>query len=223
MCSYLLGILYEDEGLLAINKPSGLAVHGGSGIGAGVIEALRPQYQQPIELVHRLDRATSGVLLIAKKRAVLKQLQAQLKARTIKKIYLGLVQHVWQKKQHRIDALLKHNSRLTVVDARGKAALSYFRPIQNYAHESYPASLVEIEIQTGRMHQIRAHAQYAGHPLAGDQKYGDWSFNRQLQKLGLKRLFLHAHQLTFSNPSSNQPLTITANLPEELTAFLQRL
>lgn len=214
-------VLYEDKGLLAINKPSGLAVHGGSGIDVGVIEALRDMYNTPVELVHRIDRGTSGVLLIAKKRSVLKNLHEQLVQHQMEKRYTALVKGTWSKKRHTIDAPLYQNSRCTVVDAKGKNALSHFQPLKNFEH--IDAALVEVLIETGRMHQIRVHAQYAGHPLAGDDKYGNREFDRKLHAQGLKRLFLHAHQLTFTNPSTDAIQTIKAPLSVELEAFLARL
>lgn len=214
-------ILYEDKGLLAINKPSGLAVHGGSGIDIGVIEAFRDIYQVPVELAHRIDRATSGVLLIAKKRSVLKNLHRQLVERQMEKRYTALVKGIWSKKRHTIDTPLYQNSYCTVVDAKGKQACSHFQPMKNF--NTVDASLVEVLIETGRMHQIRVHAQYAGHPLAGDSKYGDKEFDRQLYALGLKRLFLHAKQLTFTNPTTDEIQTIKAPLSVELQDFLQQL
>ena len=214
-------ILYEDKGLLVINKPSGLAVHGGSGIDVGVIEALRDMFNTPVELVHRIDRATSGVLLIAKKRSVLKNLHEQLVQHHMEKRYTALVKGKWSKKRHSIDAPLYQNSRCTVVDAKGKEALSHFQPIKNF--DSIDASLVEVLIETGRMHQIRVHAQYVGHPLACDDKYGDREFDRKLHAQGLRRLFLHAHQLTFTNPSTGEIQTVKAPLSAELEVFLATL
>uniref|UniRef100_UPI0034E050D6 RluA family pseudouridine synthase n=1 Tax=Candidatus Thiodubiliella endoseptemdiera TaxID=2738886 RepID=UPI0034E050D6 len=214
-------ILYEDKGLLILNKPSGLAVHGGSGIDIGVIEALRDMSNTPLELVHRIDRATSGVLLIAKKRSVLKNLHEQLVNRHMEKRYTALVKGTWSKKRHTIDAPLYQNSRCTIVDAKGKEAVSHFQPLKNF--DSIDASLVEVLIETGRMHQIRVHAQYAGHPLAGDDKYGDRDFDRKVHSQGLKRLFLHAQQLTFTNPTTDTIQTVKAPLSPELTAFLATL
>ncbi|OIR24994.1 Ribosomal large subunit pseudouridine synthase C [Bathymodiolus thermophilus thioautotrophic gill symbiont] len=214
-------VLYEDKGLLIINKPSGLAVHGGSGIDVGVIEALRDMYNTPVELVHRIDRATSGVLLIAKKRSVLKNLHEQLVQHQMEKRYTALVKGTWSKKRHTIDAPLYQNSRCTVVDVKGKEALSHFQPLKNF--DRIDAALVEVLIETGRMHQIRVHAQYAGHPLAGDDKYGDREFDRKLHAQGLRRLFLHAHQLTFTNPSTEEIQTVKAPLSAELKAFLATL
>ncbi len=216
-------VLYEDKGLLVINKPAGLAVHSGSGVNVGVIEALREMYTTPVELVHRLDRATSGVLLIAKKRSVLKDLHEQLTQHQMEKRYTALVKGVWSKKRHTIDAPLHQNSRCTVVDAKGKQAISHFQPLKNFAQDDFEASLVEVLIETGRTHQIRAHAQYAGHELAGDDKYSDREFNRQVKFKGLGRLFLHAHQLTFTNPTTGEIQTIKAPLSDELVEFLAKL
>lgn len=214
-------ILYEDKGFLAINKPSGLAVHGDNGIDVGVIEALRTLYQTPIELVHRIDKATSGVLLIAKKRSILKNLHEQFTQHHIKKHYMALVKGTWSKKRHSIDVPLHRNSRYSVVDVKGKKALSHFQPIKNF--QSIDASLVEVTIETGRNHQIRVHGQYVGHPLACDDKYGDREFNRELHAQGLRRLFLHAHQLKLTNPSTDEIQTIKAPLPVELSEFLQKI
>lgn len=214
-------ILYEDKGLLIINKPSGLAVHSGSGVNVSVIEVLRDIYQEPVELVHRLDRATSGVLLIAKKRSVLKNLHQQLTQHHIEKRYTALVKGRWSKKRHSIDAPLYQNSRYSVVDAKGKQAISHFQPLKNFS--SIDASLVEVLIETGRRHQIRVHAQHAGHPLAADDKYGDREFDKWVKSKGLKRLFLHAHQLTFTNPLTAEIQTVKAPLSAELTKFLAQL
>ncbi len=216
-------ILYEDKGLLIINKPSGLAVHSGSGVSVGVIEALREIYKEPVELVHRLDRATSGILLIAKKRSVLKNLHEQLNQHQMEKRYTALVKGTWSKKRHTIDAPLYQNSRYTVVDAKGKEAISHFQPLKNFHQKDFEASLVEVLIETGRTHQIRAHAKHANHPIAGDDKYGDSLFDQQIKDKGLKRLFLHAHQLTFTNPSSGDIQKVQAPLAQDLQDFLKRL
>jgi len=215
--------LYEDKGLLIINKPSGLAVHSGSGVTIGVIEALRSMYKDPVELVHRLDRATSGVLLIAKKRSVLKNLHEQLNKHQMEKRYTALVKGTWSKKRHTIDAPLYQNSRYTVVDVKGKEAISHFHPLKNFHQQGFEASLVEVLIETGRTHQIRAHAKYANHPIAGDDKYGDPSFDRKIKDKGLKRLFLHAHQLTFTNPLTNEIQKVKAPLTQDLQDFLDQL
>ncbi len=216
-------ILYEDKGLLILNKPSGLAVHSGSGVIVGAIEALRAIYKEPIELVHRLDRATSGVLLIAKKRTVLKNLHEQLNQHHMEKRYTALVRGIWSKKQHTIDAPLYQNSRYTVVNTQGRQAISHFQPLKNFHQDGFKASLVEVLIETGRTHQIRTHAKYANHPIAGDDKYGDTGFNEQVKERGLKRLFLHAHQLVFTNPLTKDIQKIRAPLSKELQTFLQQL
>ncbi|TEU21841.1 MAG: RluA family pseudouridine synthase [Gammaproteobacteria bacterium] len=216
-------VLYEDKGLLIINKPSGLAVHSGSGVTIGVIEALRSMYKDPVELVHRLDRATSGILLIAKKRSVLKNLHEQLNQHQMEKRYTALVKGTWSKKRHTIDAPLYQNSRYTVVDSKGKEAISHFQPLKNFHQEDFEASLVEVLIETGRTHQIRAHAKHASHPIAGDDKYGDANFDRQIKGKGLKRLFLHAHQLTFTNPLTNEIQKVQAPLTQDLQDFLNQL
>ncbi len=216
-------VLYEDKGLLIINKPSGLAVHSGSGVTIGVIEALRSMYKDPVELVHRLDRSTSGILLIAKKRSVLKSLHEQLNQHQIEKRYTALVKGTWSKKRHTIDAPLYQNSRYTVVDARGKESISHFQPLKNFHSKDFEASLVEVLIETGRTHQIRAHAKHANHPIAGDDKYGDLNFDQQVKSKGLKRLFLHAHQLTFTNPLTEEIQKIQAPLTQDLKDFLKQL
>ena len=216
-------ILYEDKGLLIINKPSGLAVHSGSGVDVGVIEALRSMYKEPVELVHRLDRSTSGVLLIAKKRNVLKNLHEQLNNHEMEKRYTALVKGVWSKKRHTVDAPLYQNSRYVVVDTKGKHSISHFQPLKNYTNGDFKASLVEVLIETGRTHQIRVHAKHAGHAIAGDDKYGDKEFDRQVKFKGLKRLFLHAHQLTFTNPTTGEIQKVHAPLSSELQVFLDTL
>ena len=217
-------IIYEDSGLVAINKPSGLAVHSGSGVNVGVIEAFRCIYKKPIELVHRLDRATSGVLLLAKKRSVLKNLHAQLNKRQVEKHYVALVNGAWAKKTHTIDMPLFNNLRQTIIsDIKGKKAISHFRPVKNFHNDNFSASLVEITIKTGRTHQIRAHAKYAGHSIAGDAKYGDKVFDNIMRSYGLERLFLHAEQLIFTNPETNKIQKIKATLSKELTDFLNSL
>jgi len=216
-------VLYEDKGLLIINKPSGLAVHSGSGVTIGVIEALRSMYKDPVELVHRLDRATSGILLIAKKRSVLKNLHEQLAQHQMEKRYTALVKGTWSKKRHTIDAPLYQNSRYTVVDAKGKEAISHFQPLKNFHQQDFEASLVEVLIETGRTHQIRAHAKHAGHPIAGDDKYGDPRFDAEIKTKGLKRLFLHAHQLIFTNPLTNEIQKVQAPLTQDLQDFLKQL
>jgi 23S rRNA pseudouridine955/2504/2580 synthase len=219
-------ILYEDKSLLVINKPSGVAVHGGSGISHGVIEALRAKRPDAhyLELVHRLDRDTSGCLLIAKKRSALRNLHEQLRHHQIDKIYQALLKGNWGNKQQVIDAPLRKNvmksgERMVKVSTDGKPARSIFKPLQ--CREN--ASLVQIRLETGRTHQIRVHAAYSGHPIAGDEKYGDDEFNQQMKKQGLRRLFLHAFSLTFTLPDSGKSMKVEAPLDEPLLSVLKIL
>ncbi len=219
-------IIYEDERLLVLDKPSGMAVHGGSGLNYGIIEglrALRPQAPY-LELVHRLDRETSGCLMIAKKRSELRTLHELLRSGGVQKRYLLLAAGDWSRGPWQVDTALKKNQlsggeRIVRVDPDGKAALTRFRCL-----ETYPgASLVEADLETGRTHQIRVHAAYAGHPLAGDEKYGDPAFNRRMGELGLKRLFLHAHYLAFRDVERDRNLEFSAPLGAELRAVIQQL
>lgn len=222
-------ILHEDERLLVINKPAGLAVHGGSGLSFGVIEALRaarPDESDSLELVHRLDRDTSGVLLVARKPAVLRMLHAGLReGEGFEKRYLVLVRGSWQLGKKRIDAPLRTDLRVggerTVkVMAGGKEATSDFRPVQAFGRI---ASLLEVSILTGRTHQIRVHAAYAGHPVAGDPKYGDQEFNEQMRAFGLERMFLHASSLSFTWPDRGTEFSVNAPLPSELARVIDQL
>ena len=216
-------ILFEDKGLLIINKPHGMAVHGGSGVTIGIIEALKSQYKEPIELAHRLDRATSGCLILAKKRSVLKALHEQLFNHQLEKRYIALVKNSWSKKRHTVDAPIYQNSRNSVIDSKGKESLSHFHPLKNFQIDDYSASLVDVVIETGRTHQIRVHAKYAEHPLAQDNKYGDPNFDKLMKKKGLNRLFLHAKAITFTNPMTNEIQKISAPLPDDLEKFLAKL
>jgi 23S rRNA pseudouridine955/2504/2580 synthase len=219
-------ILFEDEGLLIINKPSGLAVHGGSGISLGAIEALRAERPEArfLELVHRLDRDTSGCLMLAKKRAVLLELQAAMQRNQIEKRYQALVKGQWPKGKATINAPLKKNQlssgeRIVRVDAEGKPSVTHFKIAQRYKD----ASLLHIRLETGRTHQIRVHCQFSGQPIAGDPKYGDVHFNESLRDVGLKRLFLHASSLRFRHPLSGDWVDIEAPLSKELAAVLSNL
>ena len=216
-------ILFEDKGLLIINKPHGMAVHGGSGVTIGIIEALKSQYKEPIELVHRLDRATSGCLILAKKRTVLKALHEQLFNHQLEKRYIALVKNSWSKKRHTVDAPIYQNSRNSVIDLKGKESLSHFHPLKNFQIDDFSASLVDVVIETGRTHQIRVHAKYAEHPLAQDNKYGDPNFDKLMKKKGLNRLFLHAKAITFTNPMTNEIQKVSAPLPDDLEKFLAKL
>lgn len=210
-------IIHEDAGLLVLNKPAGLAVHGGSGISYGVIEAFRAlRSNEPgLELIHRLDRETSGLLLIAKRRAVLRHIQELLRTGAVAKRYLALVRGSWAEKFRRVDAPLIKNhlqsgERIVRVDSTGKAAVTEFRVIARHPE----ASLVEAHPLTGRTHQIRVHAAHCGHPLAGDDKYGDADFNHRARSWGLRRLFLHAHSLRFEY--DGQELIFEAPLDPDL-------
>ena len=219
-------ILYEDDVLMVMNKPAGLAVHGGSGLQFGLIEslrALRPDAKQ-MELVHRLDRETSGCILIAKRRSALRSLHEQLRNKTMDKQYLALVRGQWQKHVKLIAApllknTLKSGERVVRVDAEGKPSETRFRIVEKYAQ----CTLVEASPITGRTHQIRVHALHAGHPIACDPKYGDAEFDQSMQTLGLSRLFLHAHQLTFSHPQTGKAVTVNAPLDDILMKTLKQL
>lgn len=219
-------ILYEDDDLMALDKPAGLPVHGGSGVSIGLIEALRQLRpdSSTLELVHRLDRATSGCLLVAKRRPALLALHQMLRQGRIEKRYLALVKGRWRGGPRRISAPLardrvKGGERMVDVSAAGRAAETGFAPKGYYG----PATLMEIALYTGRMHQARVHAAHAGHPIAGDEKYGERDFNRDLKGLGLRRLFLHATRLRFAHPASGAKIEIRAPLPVELEALLERL
>lgn len=219
-------ILFEDEDLLVLNKPSGMAVHGGSGLSYGVIEALRELRPDArgLELVHRLDRETSGCLLIAKKRSALRVLHEQFRDDVVGKVYLALLAGVWAKNRWLVDAPLKKNvlqsgERMVRVSREGKEAVTEFRRMERYQG----ATLVEAKPVTGRTHQIRVHAQHLGHPLAGDDRYGDEKTNRHFGQYGLKRLFLHAKETTFKHPRTGDALTVRAPLDDELLHVLTLL
>ncbi len=219
-------VIYEDERLLVLDKPSGMAVHGGSGVDYGVIEGLRALRPRApfLELVHRLDRDTSGCLMIAKKRSELRSLHQMLRQGSVLKRYLLLVAGDWSQGPWAIDARLRKNhlsggERMVCVDPEGKTALTRFRCLQTFNG----ASLMEAELATGRTHQIRVHAAHAGHPLAGDDKYGDPAFNRCLRPMGLKRLFLHAHYLAFHDAERERSIDISAPLGDRLRGLIQKL
>jgi 23S rRNA pseudouridine955/2504/2580 synthase len=221
-------IVYEDADLLVLNKPAGVAVHGGSGTSHGVIEALRaarPDAKE-LDLVHRLDRETSGCLIVAKRRSALRDLHAQLREGTTEKLYLALVCGKWDLGQKRIELPLatderRSGERHVAVRGHGQVAVSTFRPVQFFGNV---ASLVEVAIDTGKTHQIRVHAAYAGHPVAGDDKYGDREKNAELrQQYGLNRMFLHAASIGVNRPGSREPLHVSAPLGEDLGAVLDAL
>ena len=220
-------IVFEDDWLLAVDKPSGVASHGGSGISFGVIETLRAlRPDQSLELVHRLDRDTSGVLVVAKKRAALTELQALMRTEGgISKRYLALLVGRMPDGVMSVDAplhvgLRQGGERHVQVNAAGKASLSHFRALERRGGHSY----CEVRIATGRTHQIRAHALHIGHPVAGDDKYGDADTNQRLRtQAGLKRLFLHAASLEFALDQGRRPYVVNAPLPADLSDVLDRL
>lgn len=226
-----LPVLYEDEALIAIDKPPGLAVHGGSGISFGLIEQLRAARPQArfLELVHRLDRDTSGVLLVAKKRAALLALHATLREGRADKRYLVLVRGRWRDAMRRVELPLakfvtgESERRVRVEPDGGRAARTVFRRRQVWSATEPPVSLLEAELHTGRTHQIRVHLTHLGFPLAGDDKYGDFAWNRALAKQGLKRMFLHAWHLSLPHPVTGSELKLEAPLPADLAAFVARL
>ncbi len=218
-----LPILFEDDALVVINKPSGLAVHGGSGVSFGVIEQMRRARPQAkfLELVHRLDRETSGVLLLAKKRSALTAMHEIMREGNSDKRYLTLVLGNWQNtRQHVKLPLYKFDTpqgeKRVMVREGGQAAHTIFN-----LQKSWPGySLLEAELKTGRTHQIRVHLSHLGFPIAGDDKYGDFARNRELMKSGLKRMFLHAHSIAFNHPLSGEAMQISAPLPPELQGFI---
>jgi 23S rRNA pseudouridine955/2504/2580 synthase len=218
-------IVYEDERLLVLDKPAGIAVHGGSGVSFGVIEALRAlRPDESLELVHRLDRDTSGCLLVARERGTLRSLHALIREDGLEKRYLALVKGKWELGAKRIDVPLRTDTRVggerTVRAASsGKRSVSEFRPLQFFGRA---ATLLEVTLRTGRTHQIRVHTQHAGHPVAGDEKYGDAAFNEELRAFGLERMFLHAHSLSFAWPQGGE-FSVNTPLPPDLAAVLDEL
>jgi 23S rRNA pseudouridine955/2504/2580 synthase len=222
---FQMAVLYEDEFLLALDKPAGIAVHGGSGIAHGVIESLRAIRREArfLELVHRLDRETSGVLLVAKKRSALTALHEKLRERDMDKRYLAGVKGRFRNEVQRVKLALsegrtREGEKRVRVSGEGQAAQTVFRRIARGAD----ASLLEAELLTGRTHQIRVHLAHLAHPVLGDGKYGDFELNKRLRKEGLKRMFLHASRLAFVHPMTGEPLDIASPLPADLAAFAER-
>jgi len=220
-------LLLEDDALMAIDKPAGVAVHGGSGVSFGVIEQLRQARPMAklLELVHRLDRETSGILLVAKKRSALKHLQDQFRERETGKTYLALVKGSWPEKLKVIDSalhkyLLPDGERRVKVtsneDPDGMRSITLVK----VAERLVGCTLLEVTIKTGRTHQIRVHLAFHGHPVAGDDKYGDFEWNKALQKQGLKRMFLHAWRLQFTHPATGKRVELKSNLPSELQLYV---
>ncbi|MDM7943460.1 MAG: RluA family pseudouridine synthase [Hydrogenophaga sp.] len=231
-------VIFEDDAFLVIDKPAGVAVHGGSGVSFGVIEQMRQARPDAklLELVHRLDRETSGLLLIAKKKSALKALQDQFRERETGKTYVALVKGAWPARLKVLDQplhkyLLGDGERRVKVTTRDdENAMHSVSLVKVAARIPAPAglsdslpqglSLLEVTIKTGRTHQIRVHLSHAGHPIAGDDKYGDFELNRQLARWGLKRMFLHAWRLRLKHPVTNAPIEFLAELPEDLRSWV---
>ncbi len=219
-------VIHSDTDLLVVAKPAGLAVHGGSGLAFGVIESLRASRpSETLELVHRLDRDTSGLLLVARNRPALRTLHGLLREGLVEKRYLALLKGSWNLGTKTIDAPLatrarQGGTRVVKVAESGKASDSTFSPVDFFGAR---ATLLEVNLGTGRTHQIRVHAAHAGHPVAGDDKYGDREFNTEMEGLGLKRLFLHAQSLSFEWPGSQKTFAVSQPLPPELAMVLETL
>jgi 23S rRNA pseudouridine955/2504/2580 synthase len=220
-----LPVVYEDAALLVVDKPSGVAVHGGSGVSFGVIESLRAARPQAksLELAHRLDRDTSGLLMIAKKRSALVELHRMLREGEVEKDYLALVHGRWAGGEREIrERLHKYvtarGERRVAVHGEGQPAATRVKPIG----VSADCSLLELRLLTGRTHQIRVHLAHAGHPILGDDKYGDFERNRALAKEGVKRLFLHSRRLALAHPLTHAPLRLEAPLPTDMRRFAEK-
>lgn len=219
-------IVHEDERVLAINKPSGLAVHGGSGLNFGMIEglrALRPQ-QDFLELVHRIDRDTSGLILVAKRRSALRNLHEQLREKQMQKRYHAIVTGAWPQYRHKVKAPLHKNTlqsgeRMVQVRDDGKPSETHYRILQSFPN----ATLIEASPITGRTHQIRVHCQYAGHSIIGDKKYCDEDTNQAFAQLGFSRLALHAATLSFIHPGTQAPMRLMAKYDNAFKYILDKL
>ncbi|MEZ8804703.1 23S rRNA pseudouridine(955/2504/2580) synthase RluC [Vibrio atlanticus] len=218
-----LCIIYEDDHMLILNKPSGTAVHGGSGLKFGAIEALRALRPDArfLELVHRIDRDTSGILLVAKKRSALRHLQAQFREKTVQKYYFALVMGEWKNSCKVVNAPLLKNevNSIVRVNPNGKASETRFKVLEKFQE----ATLIQASPITGRTHQIRVHAQYTGHPIAWDDRYGDRRFDAYTGKVGLNRLFLHAANIKFTHPGSEEKMDISAPMERRLEKALTGL
>lgn len=221
-------IVHEDDALIVLNKPAGLAVHAGTGLSYGLIEALRlgRPYTPFLELVHRLDRQTSGLILVAKTIHVLRQLHTLMRTEGMDKRYITLLHNRWQGDARWVDFPLRRlksqpgQLRQVVIDhAQGDEAHSHFRPVRKFANHT----LAEVKINTGRTHQIRVHAAYIGYPVVGDERYGDFNADKVNRSLGLKRQFLHATQLHFQMPESGKRYRFDASLPQDLQIVLEHL
>lgn len=223
-------VVFEDDALIVIDKPAGVAVHGGSGISYGVIEQIRRARPAArfLELAHRLDRETSGLLAIGKKRSALTRLHDQFRDGAIDKRYLALVKGRWRDQLRNVKLpLLKYltaeGERRVRVSPEGKESHSIMRLQRRWNTPFGEFSLLEVELRTGRTHQIRVHLAHLGFPIVGDEKYGDFGLNRDLQKHGLKRMFLHAASMRLPHPLSGEPLALSAPLPAELAKFVERI
>ncbi len=220
-------ILYEDENLIILNKPSGMSVHLGSTVRIGVIEALRHIYPKlpQLELAHRLDAETSGCLILAKKKRILREIHGLLREGQVSKIYWALTKGVWKKSDYRVDLPLHKDyhdggKHVVCVHAEGKTALSVFHPLQEFVPH---ASLMKVILHTGRTHQIRVHAQAVGHPIAGDDRYGDTEFNKWARQFEVRRLFLHARSVEFTLPSLQQRIRVEAPMDDDLEIAIEKL
>jgi 23S rRNA pseudouridine955/2504/2580 synthase len=221
-----LPVVFEDDSLLVVDKPAGIAVHGGSGVAFGVIERLRSARPEArfLELAHRLDRDTSGLLGLAKRRPALVALHAALREGRVHKRYLVLVKGSWRDEKRSVSlpltkSLTRSGERRVSVDRAGRAAMTVFRRVRKLpAH-----TLLEAELMTGRTHQIRVHLAHLGFPIVGDDKYGDFELNKAVAKLGLKRMFLHAAELELQHPATGEPLRLSSPLAPELDAYLGSL
>ena len=218
-------VVHEDAALLVVDKPAGVAVHGGSGVSFGVIESLRAARPQArfLELAHRLDRDTSGLLIVAKKRSALVEVHRMLREGEIRKVYLTVAKGRWQGRSRELrESLHKYvnakGERRVSVQADGMAAVTRVAALK--AKDEF--SLLEVELLTGRTHQIRVHLAHAGHPVLGDDKYGDFDLNHRLEKAGVRRLFLHAARLSLAHPVSKEKLALSAPLPEEMKRFIDK-
>jgi 23S rRNA pseudouridine955/2504/2580 synthase len=224
--SLLKQVLYQDNDLLAINKPAGIAVHGGSGVSSGVIEQLRVELPSTrfVELVHRLDRETSGILLIAKKRAALLAMHKMLRAGEVDKYYLAIIKGIWPHAHRKISLplnkyLTTNGERRVNVQEGGKPAITEFTLIKKWKD----CSLLQAKLGTGRTHQIRVHLSFLGYPILGDNKYGDFLLNKSLRKTGIKRLFLHACQMGFRHYDREERIVISAPIPQDWNDWVQKL
>src|SRR5438445_3097128 len=217
-------IVFEDAALLVIDKPAGVAVHGGSGVSYGVIESLRAARPQAklLELAHRLDRDTSGLLIVAKKRSALVELHRLMREAAVEKVYVAVVKGAVKKPLEILEPLHKYVSatgeRRVSVGAGGRQAVTRVKPLK--ANDHY--SVLEVRLLTGRTHQIRVHLAHAGHPILGDDKYGDFPLNRAVAKLGVRRLFLHARRLGFAHPVTGEGISLESKLPEDMQEFIDK-